>query len=781
MTLPLAGIEVLDLGLIGVGPWAASLLGALGADVIKIERPDGDPIAIQPPQKNGLSTSYSFLNFYKRSAQINITSPSGREGFTRLVSEADVVMENMRPGKLAKLGFDFEAMRSINPRIIYAACPGWGEEGPLSGLPAVDTHIQAFSGFAGITGEPSIGPQVTRFYILDVIASNYLAATVMLALIARERTGEAQQVSASHLGSTLNIQSTRLAEYFVKGKQPELLGSASHVSAPDQAFLCQDRRYLAVSVMTDTHWRALCEVLEVSHLTQDERYANMRSRVLHRSELSDTLTPIFMSKPSRWWATQLERARVPQGLFCDSTEVMSHAQAWDNQYIVPVDIPHHGRLYYTPPPWRYSKTPLASGTAPYPGEHSDQVLQSGFGSSKKIAGSNGARTLPNGADAKVPPAPLNGLKVAELAEGLSGPFLGYLLAHAGAHVTKLEPPEGDPARHWAVESLGDDSASFCAINSNKKSVIIDLQNPAAAEVLQRYAAESDLVIESLPWSYPAGITPGYDSLSKVNPALLWCSITGFGSKGPLNECAPSELALQATSGLWTSLGTLGQPPIRTGADVASLGTAVMAFTGTLGALFHRIRTGEGQRLEQSMYGSNVCLHGLQWTAMSAPDEWVGPYCNTELMTPFFGYNTKDKPIYFTLHETTEEEYILLLAELGMEEVLADPRFGEGGREAVGVNGKYTWDVWQIWEEVFQEIKAADLVSLINKFGGCAVFANDYSSMLSHPQTSNLGLFRDIHRDGKRLATFIPPWKGAWTAPDFVPPPRVGEHTVELAR
>ncbi len=757
------------------------MLGALGADVIKIERPDGDPICIQPPQKNGLSTSYSFLNFYKRSAQLNMTSPSGRETFTKLVAETDVVMENMRPGKLAKLGFDFEAMRAINPKIIYAACPGWGEEGPLSGLPAVDTHIQAFSGFAGITGEPSTGPQITRFYILDVIASNYLAATVLLALISRERTGEAQRVTASHLGSTLNIQSTRLAEYFVKEKQPDLLGSGSPVAAPDQAFLCQDGRYLAVSVMTETHWQALCEILEVSHLSQDERYANMRSRVLHRSELSDTLAPVFNSKPSRWWATQLERARVPQGLFCDSTEVMSHAQAWDNQYIVPVDISHQGRLYYTPPPWRYSKTPLTSGTAPSPGEHSDQISQSGFGSSKSVSISNGEWPLPSAADSKVQPAPLSGLKVVELAEGLSGPFLGYLLAYAGADVTKVEPPEGDPARHWAVESLGGASASFCAINANKRGVTIDLQNPTAEGVLQRYAAESDLVIESLPWSYPAGITPGYDSLCKVNPALLWCSITGFGSKGPLKDCVPSELALQATTGLWTSLGRIGEPPIRTGADVASLGTAVMAFTGTLAALFHRIRTGEGQRLEQSMYGSNVCLHGLQWTAMSSPDQWLGPYCNTEVMSPFFGYKTKDKPIYFTLHETTEEEYILLLVELGMEEVLTDPRFGEGGREAVGLNGLYTWEVWHRWEAAFQDTEAEDLVSLINNFGGCAVFANDYPNMLGHPQISNLGLFRDIRSQGKRLAMFVPPWKGGWNAPDFVSPPGIGEHTAELVR
>ena len=130
MAPPLAGIKVLDLGLIGVGPWAANLLGALGAHVIKIEPPAGDPILGQPPLQNDLSTSYSVFNYYKRSAQLDLTSVSGLEAFTRLVEEADVVMENMRPRTLAGLGFDFERLRAINPRIVYATCPPGARRAP---------------------------------------------------------------------------------------------------------------------------------------------------------------------------------------------------------------------------------------------------------------------------------------------------------------------------------------------------------------------------------------------------------------------------------------------------------------------------------------------------------------------------------------------------------------------------------------------------------------------------------------------------------------------------
>ena len=781
MAPPLAGIKVLDLGLIGVGPWAANLLGALGADVIKIEPPAGDPILGQPPLQNGLSTSYSVFNYYKRSAQIDLTNASGLEAFTRLVEETDVVMENMRPRTLAGLGFDFERLRAINPRIVYATCPAWGEEGPLAGLPGVDTHLQVFSGFASITGDSASGPQVIRYFTLDLLAGSYFSATVLLGLIAREKTGEAQRVSMSHLASSLSIQSTRLSEFSLRKVQPELLGSASSVAAPDQAFLCEEGRYLAVSVMTEAHWLGLCEVLQAPHLGQDQRYADMRLRVLHRAELNEALGQIFKTKPSRWWATQLEKARVPHGLFFDSATVMDHAQAWENGYITVVDIPHQGQMYYALPPWKFTGTPLNAGAPPNPGEHTEGVMRFGFGtnegaaiparsSSPGFAGNEGTNS-----------APLDGLKVLELAEGLSGPFLGYLLAHAGAEVTKVEPPGGEAARHWAVESPGGDSVAFCAVNANKESVTVDPGDPSGEETIERLAAGCDLVIDSLPWSRPEGIKPGYEKLRTVNPSLVWCSIDGFGSRGPLSGQPPSELVIQATSGLWSSMGSIGSPPIRTGADVASLGTGVVSFIGALAALLHRIWTGEGQHVEQSMFGSMVVLRGLLWSAMSRPDEWHGPYCNTEVHPPYFGYSTKDKHIYFTLHRATEEEYLMILTELGMEDVFGDPRFHGGGRDAVGNNGRYTREVWHRWEEAFRDWEAEDVVNLMNKFGGCAVIANDYANMLNHPQVAAIRASQDLPTQNVGLDIYPPPWKGGWKAPGFKPAPAPGEHTAALVR
>ncbi len=775
MAPPLRGIRVLDMGLIGVGPWAASLLGALGADVIKIERPGGDPIHFQPPKQRGLATSYTFFNFFKRSVELNLKSPSDKEAFVRLVREADVVMENMRPGRLGALGFSYEELQRINPRIIYVTCPAWGEQGPLSAVPAMDTHVQVFSGFAGITGESNGVPQTTRYPVLDFIAASYMTGAVLLALIARERTGQAQRVGLSHFGSALSIQTTRLAEFFIQERQPERKGSASSVAAPDEAFLCEDGKYLAVSVMNEEQWQALCEALGQERLIQDPKYADMRSRVSYRAELSEALGCVFRTKPSRWWSVCLKEKGVPTSVFYVSETVMNHVQSSTNDYIASVHIPHQGRFYYTPPPWRFSKTPLISGTAPYPGQHTDEVVTAGFGRSGSPVVTRGEASPQGGND--VPP--LQGIRVLELAEGACGPMLGHLLAYAGAEVTKLETLKGDAARRWAPTAMTGDSVSFLALNANKRSVAIDTQHPLAMEAFKHIAANTDLVIEAWPWTDTKQVKLSYESVCTVNPGVIWCSISGFGRKGPLKDCLPAELVIQAASGWWTSLGALDQPPIRMGADVASLGTAALAFIATLAGLLHRISTGEGQHIETSMFGSMICLRGAFWSAIGQPDEWRGSYCTSETYPPRFAYNTKDKPIYFTLHKASEENYLMLLAALGMEDVFDDPRFGNTGRDAVGTNGYHTVDVWDRWEEAFKDKKAQEIVDLINGLNGSAVVANDYSQLMEHGQTHAVGMIKEVRCQGKRWNIVCPPWRDPWRLPEFTPPPALGQHSLKV--
>ena len=205
MTGPLEGVRVMDVGTAGVGPWAATLLGLLGADVLKIESPAGDRHLYQPPLQKGLSTTYTSLNLNKRAAMMDLKDPEARPAVERMVRQADVIMDNLRPGVVDRMGVGFEAARRINPQIVSASSPAWGEQGPLKDLPAFDPQVQMFSGFASLNGARGGKREMLRYPHLDFNASCYFASTVP-AGAAGPRTDRA--------GPARYIQPLRQCRYF---------------------------------------------------------------------------------------------------------------------------------------------------------------------------------------------------------------------------------------------------------------------------------------------------------------------------------------------------------------------------------------------------------------------------------------------------------------------------------------------------------------------------------------------------------------------------------------
>ena len=243
----LSGINVLDFGRAAVGPWAASLLGSMGANVIRVESPDGDAMVIQRPLQRGYGVAYTIYNANKKGLILDLKSPDSKPHLRRLVEKADLIIENLTPGALERIGAGYDAAKAMNPNIVYASCPGWGYTGPIKDLAAGDPDFQAFSGFASLNGDEGGKMEMFRHpYPLDLHAGILFASTALLGLLARNRTGQSQRVTASHLGSSLLIQISRAAEYLLNGQTPRPLGSASGSTAPHEAFLCQDQRYLAV-------------------------------------------------------------------------------------------------------------------------------------------------------------------------------------------------------------------------------------------------------------------------------------------------------------------------------------------------------------------------------------------------------------------------------------------------------------------------------------------------------------------------------------------------------
>jgi crotonobetainyl-CoA:carnitine CoA-transferase CaiB-like acyl-CoA transferase len=377
MGAPLEGIRVFDLTLAMVGPFATAQLGALGADVLHVDAPENTDVrrTTVPPSINGTSIGHINWNMNKRSLFLDLKQDRDRELAYELLKTCDVFVENMRPGVVDRLGVGYERVSAVNPRIIYVSSSGWGDEGPMAGSPAADGIVQVFGGWSSITG-PEGGPaEVYRHSTQnDSNTSNYIVQAVLLALLARDKTGRGQLIKTTMLGAVIALQTSRIAEYFATGRTPPPMGSANMATVPHQAFLCEDKTWVAVGVEKDEQWAPLCRVLHLDTLVDDVRFKTNRDRVAHRAELIPLLEAAFATKPRYHWVTELNEVGVPAGKFMEWDEIRFHPQVTENQHVVQVPTRAWGTVYWGGPPYHFSRTPTRVFSAPVPGEHTEEVL-----------------------------------------------------------------------------------------------------------------------------------------------------------------------------------------------------------------------------------------------------------------------------------------------------------------------------------------------------------------------------------------------------------------------
>ena len=377
---------------------------------------------------------------------------------------------------------------------------------------------------------------------------------------------------------------------------------------------------------------------------------------------------------------------------------------------------------------------------------------------------------------------LDGVRVIDFTQGLCGPFCTMQLGDAGAEVIKVEPPAGDFARRMGPPFVRDESAVFLSLNRNKKSVVLDLESSSGREAAAQLARDADVLVEDFAPAAVEKFGLGYAQLQGANQKLVYCSITPFGEDGPLRDAPGSELVVQAMAEYTASLGRIGDPPVRVGADIASLNTGIFAAQAILAALFHRLRTGEGQRVAVSEFGSLLHLRGIMWSSLSNPDDWYGFHLDHYTKPPDYGYQAKNGPLYFILRRGSSEDWDRLVMELGMEEVLADSRFADYGRAATSI-GRYATEVKPIWEKAFENRTREEIIDLIKGIGGDAVPIMDYPSLIAHPQVAALDIVAEIdHHTAGRFKTVRPVARFSET-PDTIrlPPPTLGEHTEEILR
>jgi crotonobetainyl-CoA:carnitine CoA-transferase CaiB-like acyl-CoA transferase len=746
---PLSSIKVLDMGHWAVGPWAGMLLGGLGATVIKLESPgEGDKMRSQMPLQGAYSPGYAHCNLNKSNIVLDLKSSQGQRDAHSLIRESDVFIENLRPGTAARLGMGYEDLASINSRLVYASSCGWGWSGQLSRLGGVDMTAQAFSGWTSISGQPGETGQLDRVYgSLDLLTGCFLAAGILDALSRREVSGIGALVQVTQVEASLAIQMLHVNYYYSTGQQPMPLGSACRFTAPHEAFVCSDKKHIAIGVVNDSQWSRLCRVLDIPELKNDARFANNNRRVENRDALRARIAPVFEGKPSRWWEIRLAQEEVPHALFLDFQALMYHQQALENGYLSPVEIPDMGSLYVGGIPIKFNSHPLPIHPSEGPGEHTDVVRRRGFAGVSDGTNQNEQDAFDTSITARNDEHD-GPIRVLDLSQGISGPYSSLLLAETGADVTKVEPSGGDYARRfWPPED--DSSLIFTTLNRGKKMVSIDWSSQRERDRIRELIRQADVVI--FDWDSP--------DLGPIRPrsgkrATITCRISGFGEKGPWAGRPSSELVAQAAAGYCAGLGRIGAPPIRVGADIASLATGLFAFIGIQSAIFQRARTGMANELEVSLFGTLIHLHGILWSYQSSPSDWFGFYCDSATKPEDRGYRTKDGRIYFTCMRTNLNGFHSLLRELGLEKQMADRRFSEEPWETVA-QGRYAHEVKDVWEAALQERESAELAEIIERHGGEALPLNDYASLFSHPQMEHLPTFQ--HSDPGARREVVIPW------------------------
>ena len=382
-TGPLKGLRVFDLTRVLAGPTCAQMLGDLGAEVIKIERPGAgdDTRGFAPPFMPGTKESAYFVgvNRNKMSVTLDIGTKEGQDIALKLIAESDILVENFKMGALAKYGLGYEQLHAKFPRLVYCSITGFGQTGPYAPRPGYDSLIQGMGGVMSLTGEPEGMPQKVGVPVADLFAGLYASIGILAAIRHRDLTGIGQQVDIGMLDTHVAWLANQGMNYLSTGENPARLGNQHPNIVPYQVFPTQDG-HMVLSVANDPTFKRFCEAFALTHLLEDPRFATNAARVQNRQLVTETLTATMLQHPTLWWIEKLETLKIGCGPINKLSEVFADPHVVAREMVLEMEHKTGGKMKMIANPVKLSETP-ADYRLPPPllGQHTDEVLSGRLG------------------------------------------------------------------------------------------------------------------------------------------------------------------------------------------------------------------------------------------------------------------------------------------------------------------------------------------------------------------------------------------------------------------
>ena len=603
---PLAGVRVLDISQGVAAPFCAKLLGDLGADVVKVERPGtGDATREFGPfpawandleSRRETSAAFFFLNTSKRSVTVDIDSAQGREQLAALVKRFDVVVAGETSESLDARGIGYDVLRGWNTAVILTTVSGFGSFGPHSGYQSSHLVCCAVGGWCQLCGLPEGEPLQVGGALSETLAGSFAAVATQLAILGRTRHGRGDHVDVSVQQAVLAGAQMPTLLYEYRGIVPERYSRVGGGAGVPLMLPTVDG-YIGLNALTRPQWHMLCEFLGRKDIAEDPRYRRMSW--INPDERVEEIRAAFQAALTDRTAEELfheaESWRVPFGLVPDMAGLFDLPPHRHRGFFAALEHPVAGTVEVPGIPFHATATETRPSRPPLLGEHTESVLAN----------------LPEATVSPTPddpdgdnPLPLEGVRVLDLSMFFAGPVCAQIAADAGAEVIKVESIQridgwrGSASSNADTELPGwESSPYFNWVNRNKRDVTLNLKDPRGVAILKTMVKDADVLIENYTPRVMAGFGLGYDTLRAINPRLVMISLSGFGADSPWRDYVAFGMSTEQMAGFTHLTGYAGGEPLFTGTTGGDLFAGVMGANALFAAINHRDRTGEGQHID----------------------------------------------------------------------------------------------------------------------------------------------------------------------------------------